>query len=69
MEYFLPSPVIELRVESFEAILMEDDVHNKGVISPTRKSLSNVEVNTNSLRNIDHTTEILNTLKEAQVKL
>jgi hypothetical protein len=54
-EYFLPFPVLEVRVESFEATPMEDDVHNEGVISPTRVSPSDIKVNTISLENIDLT--------------
>jgi hypothetical protein len=37
-EYFLSSPVIESRIKSFEAILIEDDVHNESVIFPKRTS-------------------------------
>jgi hypothetical protein len=68
-EYFLPPPVIQSRVESFEATPMEDDVHNEGVISPTRVSPSDIEVNTISLGNNDLTKDLDNMLEEAQAKL
>jgi hypothetical protein len=64
-EYFLLPPLIESRVESFEITPMEDDVHNEGVISPTRVSPSDIEVNTISLGNIDLTKDLDNMLEEA----
>jgi hypothetical protein len=64
-EYFLLPPLIESRVESFEITPMEDDVHNEGVIFPTRVSPSHVEVNTISLGNIDLTKDLDNMLEEA----
>jgi hypothetical protein len=68
-EYFLPPPILDSRVENFEATPMEDDVHNKGVISPTRISPLHVEMNIVSLENIDLTKELVNTLDEVQAKL
>jgi hypothetical protein len=61
-EYCLSSPIIDSGGDNFEAIPMKDDVHNEGVISPSRTSPANVEVNTNSLGNIDLTKELFNTL-------
>jgi hypothetical protein len=63
-EYFLASPVIEPKVESFEATFMEDDVHNEGVISPTRISPPHVEANIIFLTNIDLTKELVDMLEE-----
>jgi hypothetical protein len=64
-EYFLPPPILDSRVENFEATPMEDDVHNEGVISPTRVSPSDIEVNTISLGNNDLTKDLDNMLEEA----
>jgi hypothetical protein len=67
-EYFLPSQVIESIVESFEAIIIENDVHNKGVMSPIRLYAPNVDINNDSFKKIDLTRELLNMFEEAQIK-
>jgi hypothetical protein len=54
--------VIEATIKSFEAMVIKGDAYNKSVMSSIRISGPNVDLNSDSLENIDHIKELLNML-------